>query len=327
MLLFRALNDYDILLDPLSNGIPSKELLFMMTKNYLFSKEKEHMMSLSKEKQDEYIKAYIPTYIITHKHKMKKMIDRYLTRTKNNLSGIETLNSDSWAKLLIYLSTINNHLVNGSKTFTPWISTSKDFNRLKPYYQNQTVHKIAVIGTVSEGLLDENTIAVDLSTKDKIKDLIPVISKKISSSSEKDFLDLAEKEDFLELLSSDIIRPTSSLFMGYNFAVSSKEVCFYNAVSSNNVIAVLEALQIDLLLLKRFDLKRFLLLSKQEQIAELDKLKQLLRRQVITTNDAYLLYLFDELYLKNKNINEIITPGNPKERVNQGRIKILTLKK
>ena len=51
-LVFRALNDMDILCDPIYNGVASKKMLYNLTKTYLESSELKFLNSLSiKEKE------------------------------------------------------------------------------------------------------------------------------------------------------------------------------------------------------------------------------------------------------------------------------------
>ena len=48
MYLFRALNSYDQLVDPVKNGIASKILIYNATKRFLLSTQGEKISSLSK---------------------------------------------------------------------------------------------------------------------------------------------------------------------------------------------------------------------------------------------------------------------------------------
>ena len=75
MLLYRVLNKYDMLYNPLENGLASKKLLYNMTYDYLNSTQKEYLSKLSKNKRELYVKNNIEFYI--NEFKICKRITSY----------------------------------------------------------------------------------------------------------------------------------------------------------------------------------------------------------------------------------------------------------
>lgn len=327
-LLFRALNDYDIACNPLINGLASKKLIYDMTMSYLLENERLFMDSLRDKEKDEYCKQNMIRYINTHQHKLKRMIDKRGSEITRNLSRIGECDLDSWTCLLYYLSSLNTHLYNGSKINTDWISTSKNINSLSKYWENQNTHKVAVLATNSNGLIDNNTVVVDLSSKEIIKDILFMLNKKVSEKSVKEIIERVKKSSisFVDIFDKDIFVMTNEKFVGFNYAVSDSEVCIYRFYPSKNVISVLEQLQLDLIAYEKFNLN-YILLDKEQQVLELNRLKDILKRIIIKENDAYLFHVFEEIYLKNNNIELVQENVFDRKRINHNRIKILKLAK
>ena len=325
-LLFRVLNDFDIECNPLINGLASKKLIYDLTLSYLESNEKEFMRGLNDVEKDIYCRENMMKYIKTHQHKLKKMIDKRGSQITKKLSGVINCDIESWTYLLYYLSTLNSHLSKGSRIETDWISASKDINSILKYYKNQEIHKIAVLGTASGGIMDENTIVVDLSSRKNIDDALIMLNKKIKDDSVKDIVEKVKQsaETFLDVIDVDIFERTNKKFVGFNYSVADNETCIYRFYPSEKVISVLEALQVDLLSLKMFNVD-FFLLDKDKQVLELDRMKEFLKRLIIKQNDPYMFHVFKEIYLENKNIDIVSDDILEKKRINHNRIKILKL--
>ena len=68
-------------------------------------------------------------------------------------------------------------------------------------------------------------------------------------------------------------------------------------------------------------------LNKKEQEIYLKNLKMMLLKYIKNTKDSYLLYVFEELYLNNQNINDLITFWDSREKIEIARNKILKLAK
>ena len=178
-LVFRALNDMDILCDPLKNGIASKKMLYDLTRTYLEATEQKFLNGLSEKEKDEYIKSNIEKYIITHYSKLSKKFSRRNIPIRNVINDF-VINKDKRAYylLLCFLSTLNNHLVNGSKVYTEWISTTTNFESMFKYYDRQSEHKVAVALLPTNGVYNESTLVVDVSERERISQL-RCLSKKI----------------------------------------------------------------------------------------------------------------------------------------------------
>ena len=326
--LFRALNELDIMCDPLFNGVASKKLIYDLTYSYLQSNERNFFNGLSENEKDIYCKENMMNYVKTHQYKLKKMIDRKGIEVKNNLYGFSTCNPQSWANLLYYLSTLNTHLSNGSRVYTDWISTSKDLKSIMKYYKEQSIHKVLVLGTASGGLMDDNTIVIDLSNRKYIEETLFLLSKKTGFTDINSFMEYSRKcnETVESFFKNGLFVNTNEKFVGFNYANYDKEVCIYRYYPSECVVSVLEALQIDLISLGLFNNKYFLL-DKKEQVLELEKLKTILKNKILKLNDPYMYYVFNELYLNNKNINLIKTSELDEDKIKYNRLKILKLVK
>ena len=306
MYLFRALNSYDQLVDPVKNGIASKILIYNATKRFLLSTQGEKISSLSKRDQDLYVKEYMNTYLLEHKYKLSKIFRKDHNPVKNTIHHFVN-NKDilSYCHIIIDLSTLPNHLVNGSKTFTNWISSTSTFDKMWSYYDSQDVHSVAVLDINTNGVFDENSYAVDVSNRQTI-DKISFLSNKISSLSFDGFVSYMQenpnlKYSFVDTFHKNVMHQTDKKFMGFNFAVSSNEVSIYEYLPKESIISILESLQVDLICADLFN-EEFLFLPSKKQAQELEKLKNNILRHILEENNPYMLYVFEELYLKNHNI-------------------------
>ena len=323
----RALNEYDILCNPLINGIVSKKRLYFYTKRYLESKEAKYLASLSPKEQEEYIKSYIPKYLKTHKGILAKRFfaDHKNIRTIINKYVTEQ-DSESYYWLLQFLSTLNNHLINGSRTYTEWISTTTCFDSMYKYYQNQDVHNVAVCQIPTNGIYNRETLAVDLSDREKIKQ-IKCLSKKINATDVHRFIELVNKDPELEkyadsLFHEFIFQETNEKFMGFNFATASREICIYDYIPPQWIYSVLERIHIDLILIQRFN-EEYISLSKEDQKKELIDLRERMKQLVLRLKDSYAVYVFEQLYLENKNKEKIATTENERAKIEHYRRLIL----
>ena len=101
------------------------------------------------------------------------------------------------------------------------------------------------------------------------------------------------------------------------------------AYEVNSDIAVLkidkelESLLIDLICANLLN-EEYYTLSPRKQAQELEKLKMIILRYIQKENDPYMLYVFDELYLKKHNISEITNDTNEQEKMIVMRNKILS---
>ena len=155
-----------------------------------------------------------------------------------------------------------------------------------------------------------------------------MLNKKITVDSVKNVIDKVKQSSisFTDIFEDDIFVRTSENFVGFNYAISDNETCIYRFYPARNVISVLEQIQIDLISFNCFNFE-YLMLEKDKQLLELNKLKEILKMRIMKENDPYLFQIFNELYLENKNIEMVKENEFDKKRINYNRIKILKLAK
>lgn len=350
MYLVRALNDLDILGNPIDNGIASKQLIYRVVKNYYDKSNIKEYLELNDKEKDLYIKEHMKEYITIHNRKMKNKYYKYsnqarddvkefcdlnrLIKSKTIEEKIELFNNKefnfrSYIVFSKYLSTLQQHLLYGSSKITDWISFSTDIGTMLRYYENQDIHKVAVIKSNTGGLVDSDYIlSVDLSTYEKVKEKGYLCNK----------IDMPEEiVDFMSKLSvldpsiavgfhEKMINTTNPNSRGFKYANNSKEVCIFKYVPKDHVVSVLEALQIDLMRMKVFNMD-FVKLPIEEQKKELEKLKKALEYEVLLQDNPFMKHVFEELYLNNKNIKSIITFQDSEEKIKKERNKVLYLAK
>ena len=321
MFLFRALNEYDILSNPLDNGLASKRVINDIVENY-YKNRNIDFINQSKEKKIELIKDYL----ISHNNKLEKKYYNYSKDYIEVLDNINKGNSNNKAGDYIQyekiLSTIQSHLITGSKIDTNWISTSKELYSIKKYYEKQNIHKVAIINT------NKDLLTVDLSSKEIIKNN-SLLCNKIDCDN--DIIDILSKlceysPNIAVGFNREYINKTSEKSRGFNYSTSSNEVCIYKYIPSNNIVSVLEAIQMDLIFSNSFNTK-FFELDKKEQIKQLSILKNNIKKIIVSINDTYLLNLYKDLYEDNKNINSLVRVNNSKDKIIYNRNKILRITK
>lgn len=319
MLLLRALNDFDIIIDPIKNGLASKKMIYDATKRYLYNVEREKVEKMSKQERYEYIKSYMREYLINHKHKLSKIFEKNHLETKNIINNfVDNKDKFSYCQMIMDLSSLPNHLVNGSKTYTNWISASNNIDGLWNYYDSQKIHEVAVINVNTNGVFDENTYIVDLSNRETINN-IRFLSNKIDID-DFDSFTMFMKENpeldkfFINGFNKYVMKPTNKKFMGFNFSASDNEYCIYEYLSKESIVSVLESLQIDLICADLFN-EEYLLLNPNKQVQELKKLKDMILKHVLEEKNPYMLYVFEELYLKKHNIFEITNSKEEQEKM------------
>ena len=318
MYLFRVMNSYDQIMDPVNNGIASKRIIYDATEKYLYSTKKDIMDKLSLKDKKFYIKEYMNTYLFEHKHRLNKIFLKKHMSVRNNLHRyVRDKDIFAYFQMLKDLSSLPNHLINGSRTMTNWISFTNNFDKIWNYYDRQVVHKVCVIDVCTNGVFDENTYVVNVSDKEIVQN-IKFLSNKIKEDNYELFVRYLKNNPELEKMSLNffhkfVMSPTNKKFMGFNFSIASNEYDIYEYLDKDCVVSVLEQLQIDLICADIFN-ERFLLLSHREQIKELGRLKQIMLKHVLKENNPYLLYVFEELYLKGHNILNINSTEEEKER-------------
>lgn len=324
MLLLRALNEFDIVSNPNSNGLASKKMIYDLTKAYYENIKDSEYLRLNQKEKDVFIKEHMLDYLISHKHKLEKY---YRKRNKMYRDVINSLldnpNPAGYIMLKKYISSLQGHLLHGSRTNTNWISTSKNFNSIERYYNNQDVHSVALIKSNTNGIIDSDRIlTIDVSSTEKILNN-SLLCNKIECAD----IDLlaALSTEYPSILNDFIIDynvPTNPSSTGFNYSKASSEVCIYEYLPSNHILGIIESLQMDLIRYHLFDFE-FFKLDKTSQETYLRVLKSSLLKRIKATHDPFLLHVYEELYINNKNINNLINPSDSKEKVVASRNKIL----
>ena len=328
MFLFRVMNDFDILINPLENGIVSKKMIYDITRRHLYNIDREKIENMSKLDRDSYVKKYMYEYLINHKHKLDKIFRKEHIKTRNNIhSFVIDKDNFSYCKIIKDLSTLPNHLINGSRTITNWISMTSSLDGIWNYYDKQNVHGVIVLDVNTNGVFNEDTYIVDISNRDTIYN-IKFLSNKIKEDDFSLFIKFMEEnpmfqDGLVNTFNKYVMRPTDKHFMGFNFSAASSEYCAYNYLQKENVVSVLEALQIDLICAELFNLE-YLLLNKRQQKQELIKLKEMILKHILEEKNGYMLYVFEELYLKNHNMYKITNNELELEKMKLMRNEIIT---
>ena len=328
MYLFRALNSFDHIIDPINNGIASKKFIYNATESFLYTTQKEYINKLSKKEKDLYIKENMEKYLLDHKQKLFKKFERRHIPIRNNIYNfVKNKDNYSYFKMIKDLSSLPNHLINGSRTYTNWISSTNNFDKIWNYYDQQETHKVAIINAYTNGVFDENTYIVNVSDKETIQN-ISFLSNKIKNEKYNLFIEFINKNSefekySLKLFHKFIMKPTNKKFMGFNFSTSSNEYSIYEYISKKNIVSVLESLQIDLIRADLFN-EEYLLLSHKKQKQELEKLKQKILKHILEDKDSFMLYVFEELYLKGNNILKENNPNVERENIILTRNKIIS---
>ena len=319
MFLFRALNDFDMMINPVKNGLVSKKMIYDATKRYLYNTEREIIEKMSEKDKDEYVKEYMSKYLIEHKHKLSKIFKRNHNETRNIIHRyVDEKDKFAYCQMIRDLSSLPSHLVSGSRTYTNWISASSNIDGLWNYYDRQNIHEVAVLNVYTNGVFDDNTYIVDLSNRETINN-IKFLSNKIDKEDYDSFIEFMMERpelygNLVNVFNKYVMNSTDKKFMGFNFSISSNEYCIYEYLPKESVISVLESLQIDLICADLFNVD-YLLLSPNKQIQELKKLKEMMLKHVLEEKNSYMLYVFEELYLKKRNILEITDYKKEQEKM------------
>ena len=296
MRIYRALNDVDIKLNPMANGIYNKEDI---------TKSAERLLSIMSHNSNEKLnKNDFETIVKLIKESMYNNLRLELEETTHNEqliidSAIYLIHNQQYdermeRQLRYILSTINLHLRKGSTIDTKWISCSKELEKVIPYYLNQDNSNIAIIDSNINGMFDDNLLALDLSTKENIKRIREILINKDNTH-------------------------TKEKFVGYNYATHSSEVVYYNHIPKERIKAVLSPFEIDLFLNGVIDSKIF----DYPPITQLYIFKQIKDKLKESVNQEYadLTGLYEAMY------EEGISLENIKEDTNASTHELIKCKK
>jgi len=321
----RVLNEYDRQINPVDNGLISKKIIYELTRDYLSSNNKEYFNSLNERDRDLYIKENMMIYLKTHQDKLAKKIVKRTSYT-TNLFDFEGKSKEEKARRFVllkyYLSSLNAHLVNGTKGITEWISATVSFKALKKYYDPQKVHQVALINT--DGIT-EKTIMVNLTSKESIAKINHILVSKVDEEDAQLYSQLCEYFPALaDYFEDAVVKRTDSRFREFNYAANDAEVCFYQNISKENISNVLGALETELLMYRILD-SDFLLLSSKEQRDFLRTLKKQLENLIRNGGSDTLNLVYDILYINNLNEKNIGLNYLSNEKVTDCQRKILRI--
>ena len=352
MYLFRALNNFDIMVDPTINGIASKKMIFKIVQNYYENSNDKEYRSLDGLGKEQFIKEHVEEYLKTHQDRLRDKFDRYSSQSREDIKDFCELNRivksrskeeieeqmrnntegikfGSLTAFYTYLSSLQQHLMYGSSTITDWISFSTSFKSALKYYEEQDIHKLAVVRSNTGGLVDSDYIlTVDLSDPDKIKNKGYLCNKIYIDEGILDYLTRIGtlNPGFTAQFNDKLVKKTDINSRGFKYANSSKEVCAFKYIPQDHVVSVLESLQIDLLRSGLFN-EEFLKLPLDRQKACLEQLKKTLEFLLLNQNDPFVLHVFRELYVENKDLSSLVNFQDSEEKIKHSRGKILGLAK
>ena len=237
---YRALNEYDLKLDPVTNGISNMkdiyELLNIIDNAFFYSRQyelnttyKEYKKKFKKAFQNNDLLHLLNTDVFYDILQEQNRLEKIINNIKNsNDSEIIAKN----LKLLFEItSTVNAHFTKKNSTYTKWISTTRSLECISKYYLNQDIHKVAIIKRKNGIMYDEfRNLSLDYSSKENILNEGLAINKKANKVGISDY------------------RLTDINSMPINFAVKEQQIPFYNYISPESIIKICGPLEVDLLL-------------------------------------------------------------------------------
>jgi len=305
-MVIRALNDYDISVDPLTNGIVSKKVIYELTWNYVASSERRYFNTLSDKEKESYVKERMMDYIL----KNRDILHNKIAKKSFNLGRlIELYEKGDTSKYVLfrkYLSTLNTHLLYGSSIMTDWISGTFSLASAKKYYdEQQSVHKLALIEFDTDRCPPLSSFAMNVSNREDIKNASILFCNKLTDKDIENILDFCKSIPNANMIDIDyFITRTKTNFRGFNYSISDKEVCFFRNIAKDNIVNVYDALVAEMLIYDILDLK-FLDLPVEEQNEWIKTLKYKMMMMLVGHYDPYMFYLYEKLYLDSVTLDSL----------------------
>lgn len=207
-------------------------------------------------------------------------------------SLFSSIENKKWS-LIQLISSANSHVLKGSSINYNWISFSKDIFSIEKYYLEQKNYNyIAIVESSNETFEEHNgdyLIKTDYST--------------IANMQENEYLMTQMGEKIAE----------NSRLAAYG--INSKEVCFYGHVPQDRIVAILRALEADMIFRGIISLREILSLSNFERLNLLMNSTSYLK--TIYQNDELALYIINEHYINNRSILSISEGCQDIEKFNQ----------
>ena len=224
-----------------------------------------------------------------HQKEILKIAGFYQEYVNSLFSSIE---NKKWS-LIQLISSANSHVLKGSSINYNWISFSKDIFSIEKYYLEQKNYNyIAIVESSNETFEEHNgdyLIKTDYST--------------IANMQENEYLMTQMGEKIAE----------NSRLAAYG--INSKEVCFYGHVPQDRIVAILRALEADMIFRGIISLREILSLSNFERLNLLMNSTSYLK--TIYQNDELALYIINEHYINNRSILSISEGCQDIEKFNQ----------
>ena len=224
-----------------------------------------------------------------HQKEILKIAYFYQKYVNSLFSSIE---NEKWS-LIQLISSANSHVLKGSSINYNWISFSKDIFSIEKYYLEQKNYNyIAIIESSNETFEEYNgdyLIKTDYST--------------IANMQENEYLMTQMGEKIAE----------NSRLAAYG--INSKEVCFYGHVPQDRIVAILRALEADMIFRGIISLREILSLSNFERLNLLMSITSYLK--TIYQNNDLALYIINEHYINNRSILSISEGCQDIEKFNQ----------
>lgn len=298
MYVYRALNNLDIIVDPYKNGLYAKNVLYNIVKDrfdlvYSLIQNDPMYSEAKKIKSKDILNSF-------NHEELKNFISKddlyYMNeyQKRNNFDMSNMCDIEKLQTIFSVLATVNSHILNGSEYFnTPWISFTKDFDKLFNYYLSQEIHEVAVIDSNVDELFDNNLLALDLSSQDKIEGIKKYLVKK----------DKYSKYAFTDLYSRV-----------FNYSKSAKEIIYYNHIPKERIVSILKPLQIDLMYNDAFDEDYFKLNINRQKLFYKEALFRESSRAIYNLESDKISNIFNIIYkecisldnIKNYSKNELI---------------------
>ena len=310
MYIYRCLNSYDNVFNPLTYGLYAKNIIYDFTKimwNSIFEriflernstweylKDEEYRkfrlegISIDGQISIDALKAeFYKTYNeILDDDEFLSLIfrptDEYLRMLENKRNPeISYTNEDSrQIRKLMIESNIAAHTQKGSKYNYGWIAFSKYI--VPRYYANQAIHQVVVIESkIEESPYNENTYDVLGESK------IPAIDQSDNEA-------LRHHKYYVTQQGEQISDESRTA----KFAEKDCQVIYYSHVPNERIVAILNALQVDLMCQKALDYKEFYKDTIDEQKRSYEELLKACE-ECIQELDELDKDIFDKLYKKN----------------------------
>jgi hypothetical protein len=277
MYLYRALNEFDIKLNPIEHGIYNKKII----KSYI-EYQRELIAALLGGSTEIIIPDVEMLYgdVYGELDKRKQSLEKekkmaFFKETNLSLDELYTRKENNFRKSL----EIFGHIKNGSRKDHPWISTSKDFRCIWKYYLDQLQPNVAVINSNLETNA-ELPLILDLSCDEAIEKSRCLL------------------EDTNFHLNTD--------FSAFNYTKLDQEVVFFNYIPQKYIITVLDQFEFDLLFNNMLDEDVIYKIKRSQQSNNVvNNIKYNCIRALKTAHKDKLVSLFHKMYIGNISTKEL----------------------